>query len=69
MMNLIVERQGLNLAMEEVVRIGVDASITDRPGQLLDLVRRTSATVSNPLPRRKPFETRHALRWPRRFRA
>jgi glycerophosphoryl diester phosphodiesterase len=34
--------------MEELVRIGVDGIITDRPDQLLGLVRRISATVSNP---------------------
>ena len=33
--------------MEELIRIGVDGIITDRPDRLLELVRRTGATVSN----------------------
>jgi glycerophosphoryl diester phosphodiesterase len=33
--------------MEELVQIGVDGIITDRPDRLADLVRRASSTVSN----------------------
>jgi glycerophosphoryl diester phosphodiesterase len=36
--------------MEELVRIGVDGIITDRPDRLLDVVRRASTTASNKSP-------------------